>query len=156
MLNSWQFVTNTFALTSPSLTPVGVSVSPLVALFNHSCDPGAVIVFPRSSRNPVDEPQMQVIALRDISPNEEASLYLLLEALSPTSDYYQILTSYIDTTLPRSLRQAALKETYDFTCLCELCDDNNKLDPRESIWCPKSCGGMCPAPSDGEDRRSFT
>lgn len=125
-----RFVTNTFALTSPSLTPVGVSVSPLVALFNHSCDPGAVIVFPRSSRNPAEEPKMQVIALRDISPNEE------------------ILTSYIDTTLPRSLRQDALKETYDFTCQCELCDDNNKLDPRESIWCPKSCGGMCPAPSD--------
>lgn len=125
-----RFVTNTFALTSPSLTPVGVSVSPLVALFNHSCDPGAVIVFPRTSWNPVEEPQMQVIALRDISPNEE------------------ILTSYIDTTLPRSLRQAALKETYDFTCQCELCDDDNNTDPRESIWCPKSCGGMCPAPSD--------
>ncbi|KAG2035155.1 hypothetical protein BDR03DRAFT_868689 [Suillus americanus] len=125
-----RFVTNTFALTSPSLTPVGVSVSPLVALFNHSCDPGAVIVFPRSSRNPAEEPQMQVIALRDISPNEE------------------ILTSYIDTTLPRSLRQAALKETYDFTCQCELCHDDNKIDPREAIWCPKSCGGMCPAPSD--------
>lgn len=73
---------------------------------------------------------MQVVALRDISPNEE------------------ILTSYIDTTLPRSLRQAALKETYDFTCQCELCHDDNKIDPRESIWCPKSCGGMCPAPSD--------
>ncbi|KAG1867290.1 hypothetical protein DFJ58DRAFT_714474 [Suillus subalutaceus] len=134
-------LTNTFALTSPSLTPVGVSVSPLVALFNHSCDPGAVIVFPRSSRNYAEEPQMQVIALRDISPNEEATLSL-------TRDYYQILTSYIDTTLPRSLRQAALKETYDFTCQCELCHDDNKIDPRESIWCPKSCGGMCPAPSD--------
>ncbi|KAG2144131.1 uncharacterized protein EDB93DRAFT_1153800 [Suillus bovinus] len=125
-----RFVTNTFALTSPSLTPVGVSVSPLVALFNHSCNPGAVIVFPRSSRNPTEEPQMQVIALRDISPNEE------------------ILTSYIDTTQPRSLRQAALKETYDFTCQCELCHDGNEIDPRETIWCPKSCGGMCPAPSD--------
>ncbi|KAG2108658.1 uncharacterized protein F5147DRAFT_694186 [Suillus discolor] len=125
-----RFVTNTFALTSPSLTPVGVSVSPLIALFNHSCDPGAVIVFPRSSRNSVEEPQMQVIALRDISPNEE------------------ILTSYIDTTLPRSIRQAALKETYDFTCQCQLCHDDNIIDPRESIWCPKSCGGMCPAPSD--------
>ncbi|KAG1735648.1 uncharacterized protein EDB91DRAFT_1238225 [Suillus paluster] len=85
-----RFVTNTFALTSPSLTPVGVSVSPLVALFNHSCDPGAVIVFPRSSRKPTEEPQMQAN-----------------------------LTSYVDTTLPRSLRQAALKETYDFTCQCE-------------------------------------
>ncbi|KAG2363956.1 hypothetical protein BDR07DRAFT_1402899 [Suillus spraguei] len=125
-----RFVTNTFALTSPSLTPVGVSVSPLVALFNHSCDPSAVIVFPRSSRNLAEEPQMQVAALRDISPNEE------------------ILTSYIDTTLPRSLRQVALKETYDFTCQCELCHDDNKIDPRDSILCPKSCGGMCPAPSD--------
>jgi SET and MYND domain-containing protein len=99
---------------------------------------------------------MQVIALRDIPPNEEASLNPLLEALSLTSDYYQILTSYIDITLPRPLRQVALKETYDFTCQCELCDDDNKIDPRESVWCPKSCGGMCPAPSDGEDTRNFT
>ncbi|KAJ8587364.1 SET domain-containing protein [Rhizopogon salebrosus TDB-379] len=125
-----RLVTNTFALTSPSLTPVGVSVSPLVALFNHSCDPDAVIVFPRTSRNPTDEPQMQVIALRDISPHQE------------------ILTSYIDTTLPRSLRQAALQETYDFICRCELCHYKKGIDPRESVWCPKSCGGMCPTPND--------
>lgn len=99
---------------------------------------------------------MQVIALRDISPNEEASIDHLLEALSLISDRCKILTSYIDTTLPRSLRQAALKETYDFTCQCELCGDDNIIDPRESIWCPKSCGGVCPAPSDGENGRRFT
>ncbi|OAX40443.1 SET domain-containing protein [Rhizopogon vinicolor AM-OR11-026] len=127
-----RFVTNTFALTSPSLTPVGVSVSPLVALFNHSCDPDAVIVFPRSSQNSAEEPRMQVIALKNISPHEE------------------ILTSYIDTTLPRSLRQAALQDTYDFICQCKLCHDDKKVDPRESVWCPTSCGGMCPAPSDGK------
>jgi hypothetical protein len=78
-----QLVTNTFALTSPSLTPVGVSVSPLVALFNHSCDPDAVIVFPRTSRNPTDEPQMQVIALRDISPHQEACIAIHTECFPP-------------------------------------------------------------------------
>jgi len=60
---------NTFTLTSPCLTPIGISVSPLVALINHSCDPNAVVVFPRARGN--IEPLMQVVALRDIGPNEE-------------------------------------------------------------------------------------
>lgn len=67
-----QFTTNSFTLTSPSLTPLGVSVSPLVALINHSCEPNAVVVYPRSSCDPSrDEPEMQVIAIKDISPDQE-------------------------------------------------------------------------------------
>ncbi|KAH7907614.1 hypothetical protein BJ138DRAFT_1159733 [Hygrophoropsis aurantiaca] len=126
-----RFVTNTFALTSPSLTPLGVSVSPLIALINHSCDPNAVIVFPRSPKNPsAEEPLMQVVAIRDIAENEE------------------VLTAYIDTTLPRFLRQESLRETYDFDCQCPICTHHVGVDPREAIWCPKSCGGMCPVPTE--------
>jgi SET domain len=67
-----QFVTNTFTVTSPSLTPLGASVSPVVALINHSCDPNAVIVFPHVSASPTDEePLMHVVALRSIEANEE-------------------------------------------------------------------------------------
>jgi SET and MYND domain-containing protein len=67
-----QFVTNTFTITSPSLDPIGASVSPVVALINHSCDPNAVIVFPRASASPAEEePLMHVIALRSIEANEE-------------------------------------------------------------------------------------
>ncbi|KAG5719703.1 hypothetical protein E4T56_gene14863, partial [Termitomyces sp. T112] len=34
-----RFITNTFSVTTPTLTPIGVSVSPIVALINHSCEP---------------------------------------------------------------------------------------------------------------------
>ncbi|KAF7349427.1 Histone-lysine N-methyltransferase ASHR1 [Mycena sanguinolenta] len=122
-----RFVTNTFTVTDPSLAPLGASVSPPVALINHSCDPNAVVVFPRS-RPKMEEPLMQVIALRDIAPGEE------------------ILTAYVDTTLPKAQRQASLRETYLFSCACTLCTSTLDVDPRESVWCPKSCGGLCPTP----------
>ncbi|KAK7046540.1 histone-lysine N-methyltransferase ASHR1 [Favolaschia claudopus] len=123
-----RFVTNTFTITDPSLAPLGASVSPPVALINHSCDPNAVVVFPRSRPNN-QEPLMQVVALRDISANEE------------------ILTAYIDTTLPRAQRQASLRETYLFSCACTLCT-STQPDLRDSVWCPKACGGVCPAPTE--------
>ncbi|KAK0473758.1 hypothetical protein IW261DRAFT_1503300 [Armillaria novae-zelandiae] len=106
-----RFTTNTFTITDAALCPLGASVSPTVALINHSCDPNAVIVFPRASANPqAEEPLMHVVVLRNIVPGEE------------------IMTAYIDTTLPRSLRQESLKETYHFDC--------------------RSCGGMCPLPTE--------
>ncbi|KAJ7190687.1 hypothetical protein GGX14DRAFT_603642 [Mycena pura] len=127
-----RFVTNTFTVTDASLTPLGSSVSPPVALINHSCDPNAVVVFPRASARPsaAQEPLMHVIALREIAADEE------------------ILTAYVDTTLPRAIRHAALQETYCFTCACSLCASNVGVDPRESVWCPKGCGGMCPMPTE--------
>ncbi|KAJ7135808.1 hypothetical protein C8R44DRAFT_952340 [Mycena epipterygia] len=125
-----RFVTNTFAITDPSLTPLGASVSPPVALINHSCDPNAVVVFPRARSNPAQEPLMQVIALRVIAADEE------------------ILTAYVDTTLPKAMRQLSLRETYLFSCACEMCSSVPDVDPRESVWCPKGCGGMCPTPTE--------
>lgn len=126
-----RFATNSITLTSPSLTPLGVCVSPSVALINHSCAPNAVVVFPRSTRDhPTQEPEAQVIAIRDINLDEE------------------IFTSYIDTTLPRTQRQAALATTYNFACKCALCLEPPKPDPREALACPKNCGGTCPFPSE--------
>lgn len=66
-----QFITNTFTITTPSLTPLGSSVSPLVALINHSCDPNAVVVFPRSQGPNGDEPRMKVVAIKPILPGQE-------------------------------------------------------------------------------------
>ncbi|KAI0042812.1 SET domain-containing protein, partial [Auriscalpium vulgare] len=127
-----RFATNSITLTSPSLTPLGVSVSPSVALINHSCEPNAVVVFPRASSAPAnDEPAMHVVALRDIAADEE------------------VFTAYIDTTLPYAQRQEALSATYNFACKCSLCSKHpNGSDPREAIWCPKSCGGSCPFPTE--------
>ncbi|KZT10501.1 SET domain-containing protein [Laetiporus sulphureus 93-53] len=126
-----RFTTNTFTLTSPSLTPIGISVCPTIAFANHSCDPNAVIVFPRTSSNPqMQEPLMHLVSIKPIIPDEE------------------VITSYIDVTLPKHVRQKELQETYNFTCKCRLCTKALAVDPRESIWCPKSCGGTCPAPAD--------
>ncbi|KAL4260767.1 MUB1/samB family protein [Pleurotus pulmonarius] len=131
-----RFTTNSFTLTSPSLTPLGVCVSPAIALINHSCDPNAVVVFPRSSESTAQEPLMQVIAIKPIAADEE------------------ILTSYIDTTLPKSQRQQSLLETYNFTCKCTLCKNeglSDNVDPRIAMWCPKACGGTSPLPVTDTD-----
>ncbi|KAF9519864.1 hypothetical protein BS47DRAFT_1481760 [Hydnum rufescens UP504] len=119
-----KFTTNSFTLTDPVLTPIGVCISPSAALINHSCAPNAVVVFPqpKSSRpNP-----LMVIALRDIEPGQE------------------ILSSYIDITLPGPRRRHELKENYMFDCNCSACS-NSEPDPRESLRCPK-CTSLVPLP----------
>ncbi|KAI0795428.1 SET domain-containing protein [Abortiporus biennis] len=129
-----RFTTNTFTLTTPSLSPIGVCVSPTLALANHSCNPNAVFVFPRTPNTPASqEPQMQLVAIKDIQPDEE------------------IFVSYIDTTMPRELRRKELKETYNFDCACTLCANPPKVDPRQSMRCTKACGGVCPIPTQDDD-----
>ncbi|KAH8920604.1 SET domain-containing protein [Atractiella rhizophila] len=118
-----QFASNSFSLTSYDLDNIGVAISPAIALINHSCTPNAVVVFPNSS-------QMAVVALRQLEDGEE------------------ILTSYIDISLPVDMRQADLKDTYFFTCKCQLCTLGSTLDPRKSLHC-QSCGAMMPFPDDG-------
>ncbi|KAI6045326.1 SET domain-containing protein, partial [Pisolithus marmoratus] len=130
------FIINTVALTTPSLTPIGVAVSPLVALINHSCAPNVVVVFPRSRKDSGNEPVVKVAALRNIAPGEE------------------ILMSYVDTTLPKSLRQMALMETYNFQCRCWACTESSEVDPREAVWCPTACGGTSSLPTETENRVS--
>lgn len=72
-----QFATNSFTLASPSLHPLGVASSPPIAMFNHSCEPNAVVVFPnggegrRKGAGGGDWRGMEVIALRDIEEGEE-------------------------------------------------------------------------------------
>ncbi|ODN76466.1 hypothetical protein L198_08061 [Cryptococcus wingfieldii CBS 7118] len=58
---------NAFTLTSPSLTPIGISISPLLALANHSCAPNAVAVFPRGGG------EIDLVAISDIAPGSETS-----------------------------------------------------------------------------------
>ncbi|KAI0360613.1 SET domain-containing protein [Trametes cingulata] len=129
-----RFTTNTFTLTSFSLTPIGICIAPTVAFANHSCDPNAVIVFPRASGTPTSrEPLLNLIALRDIAAGKEVRI------------------AYVDTTLPKRLRHKELKETYNFTCLCKLCIRALPVDPREALWCPKGCGGTCPLPTEEDN-----
>ncbi|KZV72067.1 SET domain-containing protein [Peniophora sp. CONT] len=124
-----RFTTNALTLTSPALTPLGVVISPAVALLNHSCSPNAVVVFPRTAERKA-EPLMHVVAIRPIAPGEE------------------ILTAYIDTTLPRTQRQATLRATYNFDCTCSTCILPPSSDPRASRPCPRApaCSGSCALP----------
>ncbi|KAH9896929.1 SET domain-containing protein [Cubamyces lactineus] len=134
-----RFTTNTFTLTSFSLTPIGICISPTIAFANHSCDPNAVIVFPRTPGSPATmEPLLNLIALRDIPPGKEVRI------------------AYVDTTLPKHIRHKELRETYNFTCQCKACTRQTAVDPRESLWCPKSCGGTCPLPTEENNISSCT
>jgi hypothetical protein len=60
--------TNAFTLSTPSLTPVGVAISPEVAMFNHSCAPNAVVVFPEGCG---EEGGMKVVLIEDVAPGQE-------------------------------------------------------------------------------------
>ncbi|WWD19917.1 hypothetical protein CI109_104389 [Kwoniella shandongensis] len=120
------FPVNSFTLSSPSISPIGVSTSPLVALANHFCYPNAVVLFPQGR-------EMEVIAIQDIAPGEE------------------ILTSYIDVSTPFDDRQKELLERYRFKCQCSLCErskDKKWVDPRWSVLhvgCGKKGKGKMPA-----------
>lgn len=61
-------------MTTPALSPVGVTVSPIAALMNHSCDPNIAVVFPRSNSSSPDEPTLSLIAIKDIPPGAEVLL----------------------------------------------------------------------------------
>lgn len=122
-----RFSTNTHTLTTPNLTQIGLAVSPVLSLINHSCEPNAVLVFPGSPRVDKGSPSMQLVCIRDINPGDE------------------ILISYVDTTIPYDQRQAQLKDTYGFDCTCTLCqraENQLHVDPRTAIYCPARCGGM--------------
>ncbi|KAG9031102.1 hypothetical protein FRB95_003148 [Tulasnella sp. JGI-2019a] len=128
-----RFTVNAFTLTNPSLTAVGVAVSPLAALINHSCIPNAVVVFPRSSRVfEAGSDPLEVVAIRDLRPGEE------------------VLTSYVDISLPRRLRLKELKDRYMFDCVCGACDTPTgveRVDPREAMICGQSsCTSMLALP----------
>ncbi|GAA5913058.1 hypothetical protein JCM6882_005550 [Rhodosporidiobolus microsporus] len=126
-----RFTSNSFSLTSPSdVTNIGVSISPLTALFNHSCAPNAVVVFP-SFPSPSQPRHMEVIALRDIKPGDE------------------VLTSYVDLALPGGERRRELKERYHFDCDCEECEPKEgRVDPREAVECQeKGCGALIALPT---------
>ncbi|GAA5984734.1 hypothetical protein JCM10908_003478 [Rhodotorula pacifica] len=124
-----RFVSNSFALTCPTdLSNIGVSISPLTALINHSCAPNAVVVFPSFPTTPSSSSSsknMAVIALRDLEQGEE------------------VLTSYVDLSLPRQERQKELEERYNFQCACEECTLSRRVDPREAMLCPAAAKSGC-------------
>ncbi|KAJ7109739.1 hypothetical protein C8R43DRAFT_1042842 [Mycena crocata] len=94
-----RFANNNFVIHS-HLTTFGHGVFPLASrLFNHSCLPNAAAKYILS---PSKLPMMEVVALRDISADEE------------------ICVPYLDPALLQS-RQQIFQLTYGFECRCNSC-----------------------------------
>ena len=92
-----RIMTNSHALVTPTLDPLGICLDPVTALLNHSCVPNAHIVF--------DGVNLYLRSLRQIATNEEITI------------------SYIDTTNQTSSRQDELSSRYFFTCQCSACQN---------------------------------
>ncbi|KPV72663.1 uncharacterized protein RHOBADRAFT_55751 [Rhodotorula graminis WP1] len=140
-----RFAANSFALTAPTdLSNLGVSISPLTALFNHSCAPNAVVVFPSFPSSPTSSRHMHVVALHPIQPGDE------------------VVTSYVDLALPRDVRQKELRERYKFECGCEACEgggEGQAVDPREALACSRAkegCEGLIRLPDRDSTVTSVT
>ena len=98
---------NTHTLTTPTLDPLGLCLSPHSALLNHSCTPNAAIIFSGSR--------------------------LTLRSLAAIPAKSELLISYVDTTNPTSARQSELRSRYFFHCTCSSCGagiTNGLPDPR--------------------------
>ncbi|KAK6336368.1 hypothetical protein TWF696_001929 [Orbilia brochopaga] len=110
---------NSIATSTQTFDPVGVSLDYQAAMFNHSCDPNAIIIF--------DGRQLLLRSLREIPKDTEITI------------------SYIDNWLPRVERQRELSDRYLFKCTCSLCSTNPQ--PLES-WLCKKCRKTAPATSN--------
>ncbi|OAL35104.1 hypothetical protein AYO20_05581 [Fonsecaea nubica] len=105
---------NATELPTPIQGGIGVMLEPLVAKFNHSCEPNLAVHRPQhtmtggwmtSSQLSDDQRRafIHVIPLRDIQPDEE------------------LFNCYIVPTASVSARRAKLMEDYFFTCKCPKC-----------------------------------
>jgi len=104
---------------------------------------------------------MELIAIRDIEPNEEVSQHRELTDK-------QILTSYIDVSLPVEKRRSELESTYRFKCECSLClrdieirspgYEGVEVDLRAAVWhrdCKRKVKGKGSLPMGWEGQGQF-
>ncbi|KAJ7175867.1 hypothetical protein C8R46DRAFT_1174602 [Mycena filopes] len=102
-----KFGNNNF-VTLSHLTTLGHGIYPLASrLFNHSCLPNASQKYIMS---PSTLPKMEIVALRDISPDEEICL------------------TYLDPALLQA-RQQIFRLSYGFECRCTSCLFFEKVGP---------------------------
>ncbi|KAI0050375.1 hypothetical protein FA95DRAFT_620593 [Auriscalpium vulgare] len=102
-----RFGNNNFVLHS-HLASFAHGIYPLASrLFNHSCTPNAAVRYSIVREKAV---QMDVLALRDILPDEEVCI------------------PYLDPALPLEDRTRALDVSYGFLCACSLCFFQRQLE----------------------------
>lgn len=132
-------IINSFVAYSSDLSAVGLALSNVVAMLNHSCVPNVAVVYPNG---PGVKQPMHVVAIRDIEAEEE------------------LTTCYIDVADPFAQRQAILQQRYAFECNCPLCLKSKKalvgkrakVEAREALWCGRpNCTGWVAAPSHGQE-----
>ena len=102
-----RILVNTHTLTTPSLDPLGLYLSPHSALLNHSCAPNTAIIFSGSA--------------------------LTLRSLAAIPAKSELSISYCDTTNATSARQSELRNRYFFHCKCSYCSagiTNGLPDPQ--------------------------
>lgn len=136
---------NSFIAYSSDLSTVGIALSTVVAMLNHSCVPNVAIVYPNG---PGAKQPMHVVAIRDIEAEEE------------------LTTFYIDVADPFPLRQATLQQRYSFECRCPLClkskkflqgNKKAKVEAREALWCGRpNCSGWVSASFHGQESNLCT
>ena len=90
-----QLLINTLTHVTPTYDPLGLAISPTAALFNHSCNPNAVVSFSNAA--------------------------LLVRTLKPVPADTEITISYIDITNSTPERQFELSARYFFNCTCPEC-----------------------------------
>ena len=137
-----KFGINSFSLTSPDLSNIGVAICPVVALINHSCAPNCAVVFPEGPSK-----EMSVIAFSRIEIGEEVSTLPARSKHALANVIFQILSSYVDLVLPVVQRQEELN-LYKFHCKCPTCiSECQTFSHRKALLCSKrGCSGILPIP----------
>lgn len=89
---------------------------------------------------------MHIVAISDIAEGEEVGSIFCLQLAHHRhlNSAPQIMTSYIDLSLPRQIRQKDLRDRYYFDCRCDLCQGTlGAVDPREALVCQtRDCPGL--------------
>ncbi|CAO1625888.1 unnamed protein product [Parajaminaea phylloscopi] len=133
--------TNSFELTSGEQDKIGLTLSPLLAMVNHSCRPNAIVTFP-CGPGKAGTKAMKLVAIRELRPDEE------------------VTSAYLDIAAPYEVRDRKVRQDYWFTCACEVCEqyrghadsfrvkgravaaaaqqDASNIDPRHVAMC-KQC-----------------
>ena len=113
------FSTNAISICDDEFNTFGIGLFPLLSMMNHSCDPNVMVKF-----NPCTK-TAEIRALRDIKQNE------------------QLFINYTDITVPKFMRQQALKKDYCFECKCTFCDNKSNVNEQLCIdLCCVKCGDI--------------
>ncbi|QRW23334.1 SET and MYND domain protein [Rhizoctonia solani] len=128
-----KFSANAHTLSTPSLTPIGVALSPVAALINHSCVPNCVVVFPKASETKKVPNEMLIIAIGKIPRTEILQERYFFKCHCPNCETTSLVkTPYVDSR--RALRCAS-KSCEGFLPMPRLDDSKLKKTEVQCLQC---------------------